>query len=381
MEKGAVSVNWQDELRKLDDELASGRISADDYRVRRDQVLFSSNTSGQQAPGQQRWQVQPPSAAPAGPTTGSQATQFITPVGGGEPPTPAPNPDATQVVTPRPPDADRTQAVPSAGMGQPNYGPPSPAHGFQQPGPPLPPWQASDQAPPWLTQSNDNWSRSGPEVFDEASSGKGKKVFAIIGVILVIALIGGAVWWFGLRGGTGGTENTNAAPTTTSTTTKPKTPLELLPAAPGTADPNNGEATPDKLVTAGFLTQEEGDVLTTEGVQKIAFKGGKDGAFSYHAEVFETDSPEKATKLAADLAEAAGKSGMVDGARGALPPKAKVLQLIKPKQSGAYVVVYSTGKQVVRASTVQEPIGDADTDLIQKFQEYSVAVSRKFPAA
>jgi hypothetical protein len=375
MEKGAVSVNWQDELRKLDDELASGRISADDYRVRRDQVLSSSNAGGQQAPGQQRWQAQPPSAGPA---TGSQATQYIAPVG--EPPKP-PNPDATQVVTPRPPDADRTQAVPSAGMGQPNYGPPSPAHGFQQPGPPPPPWQvSSDQAPPWLTQSNDSWSRSGPEVFDETSSGKGKKVFAIIGVVLVVALIGGAVWWFGLREGSGGGGNTTAASTaTTSTTTKPKTPLELLPAAPGTADPNNGEATAEKLVTAGFLTADDAEALTTAGVQKIAFKGGKEDAFTYHAEVFETDSPEKATKLATDLAEAAGRSGMVEGARGALPAKSNVLQLIKPKQSGSYLVVYATGKQVVRAMTVQEPIGDSDTDLIRKFQEYSVAVSKKFP--
>ncbi|MCR3747128.1 hypothetical protein [Lentzea californiensis] len=374
MEKGAVSVNWQDELRKLDDELASGRISADDYRVRRDQVLSSSNAGGQQAPGQ-RWQAQPP---PAGPSTGSQATQYIAPVGGGE--QPKPNPDATQVVTPRPPDADRTQAVPSAGMGQPNYGPPSPAHGFQQPGPP---WQAgSDQAPPWLTQSNDSWARSGPEVFDESSPGKGKKVFAIIGVVLVIALIGGAVWWFGLRSGSGGGDPTTpAATSTTSTTTKPKTALELLPDAPGTADPNNGEATADKLVTAGFLTADDAVALTTAGVQKIAFKGSKQDAFTYHAEVFETDSAEKATKLATDLVDAAEKSGLVEGARGRLPAKSTVLQLIKKTQNGTYQVVYATGKQVVRVTTVQEPIADSDADLIKKFQDYGFAVSKKFPIA
>ncbi|MDX8144067.1 hypothetical protein SK854_18255 [Lentzea sp. BCCO 10_0061] len=371
-------MNWQDELRKLDDELASGRISADDYRVRRDQVLSSSNTSGQQASGQQpRWQAQPPSA---GPSTGSQATQYITPVGGGEPP--KPNPDATQVVTPRPADADRTQVVPGGGMPTPNYGPPSPAHGFQQPGPPPPPWQASDQTPPWVTPSNDNWMRSGPEVFDESSSGKGKKVFAIIGAILVVALIGGSIWWFGLRGGSGGGENTTAGGTsTTSSSAKPKTALELLPAAPGTADPNNGDATAEKLVTAGFLTAEDAEALTAAGVQKIAFKGGKEEAFVYHAEVFEADSAEKATKLAADLADAAGKTGMVEGARGLLPAKSKVLQLIKQKQNGTYQMVYAAGKQVVRATTVQEPIGDSDADLIKKFQEYGFAVSKKFPIA
>src|SRR3954468_24584265 len=38
-------VSWQDELRKLDEELAAGQISADDYRVRRDQVLSSAVAS------------------------------------------------------------------------------------------------------------------------------------------------------------------------------------------------------------------------------------------------------------------------------------------------------------------------------------------------
>jgi hypothetical protein len=368
MEKGAVGVNWQDELRKLDDELASGRITADDYRVRRDQVLSSSNAGGQQTSAP-RWQAQPPSAGPA---SGSQATQYITPVGGGD--QAKPNPDATQVVTPRPSDSDRTQVVPGAGMAQPNYGPPSPAHGFQQPGPP---------PPPWVTASNDSWLHTGPEVFDESAPGKGKKVFAIIGVVLVIALIGGAVWWFGLRGGSGGgNQNTTpAAASTTTTTTKPKTPLELLPNAPGTADPNNGDTTPDKLVTAGFLNQDDAAAVAAAGVKKITFKGGKQDTFTYHAEVFETDAPEKATKLAADLVESSGKSGLVEGARGRLPEKSSVLQLIKRTQNGTYRVVYATGKLVVQVTTFQDPIGDSDADLIKKFQDYSVAVSKKFPIA
>jgi hypothetical protein len=207
-------------------------------------------------------------------------------------------------------------------------------------------------------------------------------VFAIVGVVLVIALIGGAVWWFGLRGGSGGE---GAAPpatsSTTSTTTKPKTPLELLPDAPGTADPNNGEVTADKLVTAGFLTADDATALTTAGVQKIAFKGGKQDAFAYHAEVFETDSAEKATQLATDLVDAAGKAGLVEGARGRLPAKSTVLQLIKKSQNGTYQVIYVSGKQVVRATTFQEPIGDSDADLIKKFQDYGFAVSKKFPAS
>lgn len=378
MEKGAAGVNWQDELRKLDDELASGRISADDYRVRRDQVLSSSNASGQQNAGQ-RWQAQPPSTGPA---SGSQATQFITPVGGGE--QAKPNPDATQVVTPRPADSDRTQVVPGGGMAQPNYGPPSPAHGFQQQGPPPPPpWQTGggDQTPPWVIPSSDNWQHTGSEVFDETSSGKGKKVFAIIGVVLVIALIGGAIWWFGLRGGSGGgaQSSTPAAASTTSSSVKPKTAIELLPNAPGTANPNNGNTTPDKLVEAGFLSQEEIALLSTAKVDKVAFKGGKQDSFTYDVEVFETATPAEATALAAALVEYSGSTGMVDGARGNLPQSAKVMQVIKPKTSGMYRSIYAAGKRVVRITTAQEPIGDTDAELIKKFQEFGTAVAKKFP--
>lgn len=380
MEKGAAGVNWQDELRKLDDELASGRISADDYRVRRDQVLSSSSVSGQQSPGQ-RWQVQPPSTGPA---SGSQATQYIAPVGGqGE--QAAPNPDATQVVTPRPADSDRTQVVPGSGMAQPNYGPPSPPHGFQNQGTPpaAPPWVgAGDQAPPWVIQSNNSWGHSGPEVFDDTSSGKGKKVFAIIGVVLVVALIGGAVWWFGLREGSGGGGQTTAgATTTTSSSARPKTAIEKLPDAPGTPDANNGDTTPDKLVEGGFLSQEEVAALGTAGVSKVAFKSGKQDAFTYDVEVFETATPSAATALATALSEYSTSTGMVDGARGALPATAKVLQVIKPKNSGTYRAIYATGKQVVRITTTQEPIGDTDSEVIKKFQEFGIAVAKQFPVS
>ncbi|TVT34247.1 flagellar basal body protein FliL, partial [Amycolatopsis rhizosphaerae] len=44
-------MTWQEELRKLDEDLASGTLSADAYRARRDQILSAAVTSGD--PGSQ----------------------------------------------------------------------------------------------------------------------------------------------------------------------------------------------------------------------------------------------------------------------------------------------------------------------------------------
>ncbi|MER6767386.1 hypothetical protein ABT266_45095, partial [Amycolatopsis sp. NPDC000746] len=60
-------MSWQEELRRLDEELASGRLSADDYRIRRDQVLSS-------AVGQQDQPTPPPQSQSA------DSTQVIAPV-------------------------------------------------------------------------------------------------------------------------------------------------------------------------------------------------------------------------------------------------------------------------------------------------------------
>lgn len=69
-------MSWQEELRKLDEELAAGRLSADDYRVRRDQVLSSAVTHGDDAAGAAQAQAQ-------GQAPGQQAAQP------GQPPQPA----------------------------------------------------------------------------------------------------------------------------------------------------------------------------------------------------------------------------------------------------------------------------------------------------
>jgi hypothetical protein len=234
-------VSWQDELRQLDEELAAGRIGAEQYRARRDQVIAAAaNPTG----------AQPPSAA--------ESTTMIPPVGGqpGNGPQ-ADNPEATQVVpraqggAPAGSSADRTQAVtptwqtgPRPGPQQGGYtGPASPAQGFPQQGQPNWGDQGADSAPPWagqdfppLAANNEAWVKQGPEVFGEGKSGKGR-LFAIIGVVVVLLALGvGAFFLFAKGGGDKQTASPPAATTTAPhTTTTPPSPVRIG-TIPGTDD-------------------------------------------------------------------------------------------------------------------------------------------------
>ncbi len=381
-------MNWQDELRKLDEELASGRVSADEYRTRRDQVLASAHSV---PPLQPQWQANPPSAPvqpgqPGQPASPDSATQYLRPVvPDAAQPGKENNPDATQVVSggrqsPPPQDADRTQFVPGAGMA-PQYGQPSPPHGFAQQ-PPPPPWSSTDTSAPWSTASPDSWLRQGPEVFDDTSSGGGKKVLAIVGIVLVVALIGGAVWFFGIRdsgrqAGGGTTDTSTSSPAPTTTTTKP--PIDLLPVPPGTPNPNNGVVEVAQAVEAKLLSAEETAALDAAGVTEVNYKGSTEAAFTYEAMVFEAEDETKAEDLAAALGELQAKAGMVDGAKGRMPQKSSVQQLIRKNEPGTYRCLYVTGNKVVRITTVQTPIGVDDKELIKKFQEFGGTVVKQFP--
>jgi hypothetical protein len=211
-------VSWQDELRKLDDELAAGRISADDYRSRRDQILSTAVSPG----------AQPPPPQPSAPTIG-ESTTMMPPVPGGQRPQGLPGGDAdkTQVVSGQElGDSDRTQAVggwratppedpnrtqvvpgvpPQAHGAYPPRPAPSPPGGFPQPN--QPPWQdAEELAPPWAGQEfpplaaagTPDWARQGPEVFETEKKSSAGRVFGIIAVVVVlIGIAAGAYFLFG----------------------------------------------------------------------------------------------------------------------------------------------------------------------------------------
>jgi hypothetical protein len=276
-------VSWQEELRKLDEELAAGQISADDYRVRRDQVLSSAVSAGSEAP-------------PQGQQKPSEATQFVPrpPVSQPMPPPPplpqAPgspgDADDTQIVpgrdadrtqavgrwqTARPggDDADRTQVVPgvppqSVAGGMPprpapplGQFPPPPGYGWQQQDEISPPWAGSD-FPPLAPAASPDWIRQGPEVFDTDRRSKTGRIVAIVAVVLLLAGLG--VGGYFLLRPKGNSNQGQPGPATTSTS-QPTSRTSSRPPSTSTTPPKPIAQPPGStLVDAKFTLQRLGEV-------------------------------------------------------------------------------------------------------------------------
>jgi hypothetical protein len=240
-------MSWQEELQQLDSELAQGRVTPEDYRQRRDQLLGLAQQAGTPiGPPSQPLPPQPEQAAPSpfgapfrwqpsnpGTEPATESTTIMPPIQDLPSGDPA---ERTQVVRggtagvqPQqgPENAERTQVV--RNPQQPDFPPPNYQGGFamqqQQQGSwnqPAP-WD-SDNEMPLPNPSAVNWMRQGPEFFEERKSSRGKIIGAVAVVVVLLAAGFGAYMIWG-RGGpttpTGGGSST-AAPTTT---TKPSDPL------------------------------------------------------------------------------------------------------------------------------------------------------------
>jgi hypothetical protein len=283
-------LSWQEELRRLDEELAAGRISADDYRQRRDSVLSSAVNVD-------------PQAGQTGQTGPSQAdsTQIIAPVSPPQQAAGSSPSDQTQIVSSSFGDGERTQAVSQGGAPQgwapagnneaertqvvPGVPPQAVAGGYRPQGqgsggfpaqqqPPYHPQHGQQMA--WNTPSQDtntpwgasefpadtNWVGQGPEPSFETTPAKGgKKVLVIVLAVVVLAGLGVGGYFLFSGGSNEPTppvaQSSTAAPTPTQ---KPKDDLEVAK-LPGTVAWTTDFPTFDALKAAKVLTDEEYDVL------------------------------------------------------------------------------------------------------------------------
>ncbi|WP_116205340.1 hypothetical protein [Amycolatopsis circi] len=377
-------MSWQEELRRLDEELASGRLSADDYRIRRDQVLSS-------AVGQQDQPAPPP------PSQSADSTQVIAPV---SPPSGVPQqqPQApqqppadagaerTQVVQswqtqqpPADPGPERTQVVqPQQHQPQAHYSPPggfpqgtaSPPGGFPQQ-----PWNAadSDQTPPWgggdlpplgPSGGDSEWVRQGPEYFsDKPKKSNGKKIGAIVGAVIVLAGIAfGAYWLWGRDSGGGGTEQTSAQHQPgPSSAPKPPDPLGVA-SMPGKAETHDDVTSFSQVDTLKYLNPQELSAYQAAGASKVKF-------VVYHLEdgnlitlfLAQASSPTAAKNAAEKLMEVQVTNG---AKRDTTAPNGVYTTVIEPKegQSAQSRGHYSHGNVVVRVEVSGKAAEQTKTD-------------------
>lgn len=308
-------MTWQDELQNLDAELAAGRISAEEYRQRRDTVLGraqggqtgppQSNPDGfpqqdqtqqadpssggfpQQQPAQQ--QQQPSSPFPPAFSWGDAAKQQPQQQGGDDATQVVPNPFHQQQQQQPPADSNSTQivSVPQTPQQQQQWGQSQPPWAGQQQGPqgwgPVEttgtPW--GDDLPGSGDSGEASWMRQGPEVFESAGkSGKGKLIAGLsIGAVLLVVVIVAVVFYFTSSSGGGQPEGETAAPPPPAPTTSqlpappaakapPATTQEVLVAANGPAHPWVG------LLDLPNLQGAKGGLLQPKTVLDTAFQNG-----------------------------------------------------------------------------------------------------------
>ncbi len=258
-------MSWQDELRNLDEELAAGRLSAEDYRRRSDE-LNGQDQSGQPGsvdaeqstpfPPAFRWETAPP----------SETTQAIRPVGDDEPeqtqvvpdvPRPASAPDAQTPNAQTPDDLDRTQVV-SARQRPPQH---RLERGFS-PRSLFEPRDVQDSAPPWassdlppIQESDSGWMRQGPEAFEpERKSRTWRIVGAAVAVVVLLGLVIGsyALW---------GRDDAPTAQPGLPAGEQQEPADPLMPADIGGAEESKDVETFADLEAVGFLTRSELGVL------------------------------------------------------------------------------------------------------------------------
>ncbi len=258
-------MSWQDELRNLDEELAAGRLSAEDYRRRSDE-LNAQEPSGQPAsvdavpsppfPPAFRWETALPSETTQGTEpVGDDEAERTQVVHGASPPTQSPPTQSPPAQSPD--DFDRTQVV-SAGQRPPQHrldrGGFSPRSLFE-------PRNAQDSAPPWassdlppIQEPGSGWMMQGPEAFEpERESGTWRIVWAVVAVVVLLGL---AIGSYALWG-----RDDAPTPQPGPPTAEQQAPDPLMPADIGGAEESKDVETFADLDAVGFLTQSELGVL------------------------------------------------------------------------------------------------------------------------
>jgi hypothetical protein len=408
--EGGTGVTWQEELRRLDEELAAGSLSADEYRTRRDRVLSMAVTN---ADGPQQQQ---PSQQASGQSSTAAETQIIPPV---SPPQQQPDPsqqaasaEATQVVSSADMGGERTQVVqpwqqqhpnsPSHGFAQPmqqqpgQYGQQSPAGGF--PAPQQNPWDAAPQnvSPPWggsefpsmAPSNNAEWISQGPESFQTQPSGKGKKIaFAALGLVVLVGL-GFGVWALFIKD----SGSTPVAQQTTSQQQPPPLPstkpLPEPPAAkPEPSDNTSALVTPagktrvgggtfdiPKLEASKFLPATVIERLKSEGMTEGLLKTSTDGDVTLALYALEMPNAQATKPVAQEYANAQQEGG-VTAARDLSLHGVPVFATPDGGQQSVYRAVYVLYNRVI----IVEAFGSDQAAALDSFKTLLNAQVQKSP--
>ena len=363
-------MSWQDELRRLDAELANGTITQHQHRKMRDELLAAASgnvapasvSSSRPAEAAPQWQSANPAHAGAGQVTWPEAQPQT------EPPQ-DPQPDhgqrqsalaseeaPTQSISAQLLSTHRTTSAPSPAderatdsMRFPSIedAPTIVTHPVAPPGRPLPtmgpPPMHAGQLPPQHLPFDPAPRLQAPP------KRKPTWLFVTFGIIVVVALVAAGVWFLRDPGG-----STTAAPSP-SAAGSPEAVDARLPTLPGTPSPNNGTLTIDQGIDLKLYSREEGQLMKTNGATQVIFRGSSQGPQGYLVLAVPTGSPTSAAAITRGLYEHALTAGLQTIPSGSTDAKAVTGNNSAGQMSGTW---YTSGNYAVAIWVSQGLEGD-----------------------
>ncbi|TKG73405.1 hypothetical protein [Prauserella endophytica] len=273
-------MTWQEELRRLDAELAAGTISHDLHRRRREDIL--AEVSGNP--------VVSPFASPRAE------------VGGGAPQWQAANPaaDAHQATQPppQPPAPQQPPRVTPASLlsnGRPTTAPSPADTELTMP-------MSRLQAQPLIASPPPPENRGRRRTW----------LYISLGVFLALAAVIGGAWWLGGIGGPGGSAQGDTAPSSS-----PAPPAEValedrLPVLPGEQNTDNSTMSIAKGVELGLYPESSGKIFTDAGAKEIVYRASTDGDTAYFMLVIPLENAAAANTVVNDMRELMLGAGFSD---------------------------------------------------------------------
>jgi hypothetical protein len=373
-------MTWQEELRQLDSALAGGELSANEYRKRRDEILAAASSAQPPSPvigppTGPRPAVPPEAESKPDAPDSAEVTQVVNVDAAVPPPAPVATEsegEVTQIIAnpikvnghaSATGDNEKTQVqqvvtdertAPALQQPQwaslpPTQGAPTGVASF----PPVAQQQPISGPTPTPLDAQDLFTSNKP-----ARGGPQPWVVAVV-VVAMLAVVGGAVWFFAFSGDDD-TQNT-ANETTSETTEQAELPapvdvtkIEL----PGESVENSGEMDITRASELGVIAPSEATLLAGAGADQLTYSGYSDGNFRYLLYAYKTENAAAAEELTGKILDIQKQLGFTDAKVDGVPDSVSVGTVTNEQASGLRGV-YTYGDTTLQLAALQIPVGDA----------------------
>ncbi|VVJ23607.1 Uncharacterised protein [Amycolatopsis camponoti] len=311
-------MSWQEELRRLDSELAEGRIEPAEHRKQRDELLAqaSGSTVPSPVPSPLRrpgdtWRSANPASHPGPPPQRMESPRPAVPHQKPHPPWQRTGLPATVNASPVPAIPDHMTTAPSPADIVPTRYLRIDGPAAHQPGsrfPPITPPRGEAHVPP--PRETGPEEPPGKHRFGGDGSSSGRTwPFVALGVLVVLGMIVGATMWLGQ-------DDPKPNPLSTFVPQPPAAAAQpqledQVPPLPGKQYPESSTMSLAKGLDLNLYPKESAQVFSQHGITQFVYRGSATGDTGYLAFALPTTSPDDAKAVIDYLRAAADAGGFV----------------------------------------------------------------------